>query len=197
MTIHHFICLTGYGTPFLYRRFASEGMVGMFLSDISNPFLNLRLCFDCIDDNTIGNFLRFLFRNGDVDSTECKRKGNLIKAINDVIFVVTFCIGRTFGYEFLVYYIHTSQAPLHFKLLVLGLWFLSYVWLWEIINKTSDVLATKVFPGNVILDKIHKFIKKCKPYLPVYLLVCAWMTSRHMMRYHGVYAYLIGIFASK
>ena len=122
----------------------------MFICEISNPFINLRLCFDCMDDLSIGNLFRFLFGGGDVDNTECIKRGNMIRKINDIIFVVTFITARPLGIDILGYYIHTSQAPLHFKLTTMGLWFLSYIWIWEIINKVSKVLAMEVFPGNKV-----------------------------------------------
>lgn len=165
------MCLAGYGTPFLYRRFASEGLVGMFVAEISNPFLNMRLIFEYMPDNSIANFFRFLFRSGNVDGAENKRRANLIRTINNVIFIIIFSIARPLGMEILGYNIHNSQAPLHFKISVMALWFLSYIWLWEIINKASKILATDVFPNNRILGETYKAMKAIRPYFPVYLMV--------------------------
>ena len=148
--MHHTFCLIGYCTPFLYGRFASEGLVGMFLTEISNPFLNLRFVLDNIDDISIANFFRFLFSSDNCDGAENKRRANLIRTINNVIFISLFSISRPYGLEILGFNIHTSQAPIHFKLTMVSLYFLSYVWLWEIINKASKILATDVFPGNMI-----------------------------------------------
>ena len=42
LAVHHIMAVISYSTPFFYRRFGSECMMGMVIGELSGPFLALR-----------------------------------------------------------------------------------------------------------------------------------------------------------
>ena len=187
--IHHVISIIGASVPFLYRRFGSEVAFATFLGEISGLFFQLRSVLPFIGNNSLANSFKFLFRNHNVDNAERKRRAELIRSLNEMTFVVTFIIARTFGFEFLGHQIQISKHPLILKLPFL--WFLSYFWLWDIVNKCTKVLATEIFPDSEISKKVYSFFKSIRPLKPLYLLTMLWYTSRHLLTYYKIYDYLM------
>jgi len=146
LTIHHVMAVIGYGTPFLYRRYGSESIFGMFVGEFSGPFLAMREILPLISDRKLASVSRFMYSSDAKDEVEENKRAENVRTINDIIFMITFVIARTWGTEYLFYYIHHSAAPLYFKLQASGLWFLGFVWLWEIFNKASKIFAIDLFP---------------------------------------------------
>jgi len=190
LIVHHTMAVIGYGTPFLYRRYGSESIFGMFLGEISGPFLAMREILPYVSDRALSNLSRFFYSNIPEDEVEEHRRAENVRTTNDFIFMITFIIARTCGFEYLFYYIHNSAAPLYFKLQASGFWFLGFVWMWEIFNKASKLFALELYPKNKIFNSMYKFFKAIRPLLPVYLLSILWYTNRHLLVQYKVYDYL-------
>jgi len=132
---------------------------------------------------------RWFYSSDATDEKEETRRAGTVKALNDVVFMLTFILARTFCLDILLYTMHRSSLHLLFKLQSSGLYFLSYIWIWEIVNKAAKLFAVDLFPTVKIFSLVYKFFKSIRPLMPVYLLLMLWYTHRHLIAYYGVYDY--------
>ena len=186
---HHILSLFIFGMPILYNRLGSESTIGIWFGEVSGPFVNLRDIFPLINHITLANTFAFLYSKKNVDAKEQKKRADFIILVNELIFVVTFIIARTYGFGYLVKEISYSQAPLLYKISINGMWFVSMIWLWQIAHKMSKILSLELFPNSFIFKKIYQILRTIRPIQPAFLLFSAWYTNRHTLAFHGVYEY--------
>jgi len=163
---HHVMAIMGFSFPFLYNRWSSFAVFGMFLAEVSGPFLSMRKILPWLDNV----------------------KGWVADA-NDITFMVVFLTARIWGQEFLFYNMGYSTVPLFYKLQGTGLWFVAYIWIWQIYHKTVSLFGKKLFPESWFWKlqlKMSIFTRKVKLFYWAYLLVVFVYTHRFVFDYHGV-----------
>lgn len=91
MLLHHLFSIFGFGTPWLWKRFGSESVIGLLIAEITGPFLTYR------------KIAPYIWEKNQV-------------IINDAIFMSLFIYVRVKYLEWLFFHIHLSDAPIFFKL---------------------------------------------------------------------------------
>ena len=186
MNLHHIMAITGYGTPWVYRRYGSFSITGLFVGEFSGPFQTLRNILPYMDDKKLSTY--FYGEKGQNKELQHKQAENL-RIINDLIFMVTFVFARMFLCEWLFFWIQYSDAPLYFKMQSSGLWFISFIWLWEIANKTVKLFADTLFPHINAFKILYGFLKKARPFMSVYLVWAFVFSNRYIFDYYGFWSW--------
>jgi len=78
--LHHILAIIGFGFPFVYNRWGSFAVYGMFLGEVSGPFLTMRKILPWLDNLS-----------------------DWVADANDIVFMLVFLTARIWGQEFLAH----------------------------------------------------------------------------------------------
>lgn len=115
--------------------------------------------------------------------------------MNDLIFMTVFVYVRVRYCEWLFVRIHLGESPFFFKFQTFGLWYASYVWIWQICNVFSKQMTEYYFPNSSFWSDVYILIKKARKYIVVYHVVVFLYTSRYLFAFYG-YDFGVKIFGS-
>lgn len=154
---HHAIVLIACFFPLAYRRYGTESIYAMLITEISGPFYHLR------------SILPFI-------------GSDLLKKVNDIVFMVVFTIARTVVISPVMRQTqYDKNAPLLFKLQQFGLWYLSLIWCWQIANSAAKILKEDIFPGWGIFRAFYGFMRYIRKFWVLFYIIALIYTSRFLI----------------
>lgn len=121
--IHHLVCIVGLGAGLTYQKCGSEMVAGLFITEISTPFLHLR---------------EFLKELGYRDTS--------LNLAADILFALVFSVGRIIGAPFLTFFALSADIPLLMKAMTLGLQVVNVFWFYKILR----IVKYKLFKPTAI-----------------------------------------------
>lgn len=110
--------------------------------------------------------------------------------------MVWFIYVRSYWLEWLFFRMHYADSPLLYKLSGFGLWYISYVWIWQIINIASRTFAYDILPGLKVFETFYELMKKLRKHAWVYHLIVIVYTSRYILDFYNITDIPVKIFGS-
>ncbi|XP_057505357.1 uncharacterized protein LOC130788622 isoform X1 [Actinidia eriantha] len=119
-SIHHLVCILGFGAALAYEKCGSELVAALWISEISTPFLHLR------------EILKELgYRDTDLNLA------------TDISFAVLFTFARMVCGPYLTYVTVSANNPLLIKAMAVGLQLVSFFWFYKIARMVKYKLTRR------------------------------------------------------
>lgn len=155
---HHLTCMCCTALPIFFHAGSCETMAAILVGEITNPNMELMLIF--IEYNYTGIFA----------------------FVNKAYFAFSFIVLRTHFVGIVTYYNMYSNLPLAHKMLVVGIYGLGFVWIYEIFITTAEILKG-FMPGNKFMETLYEKMKIVDGYTKTKYIVIFAFCSRWLVDY--------------
>ena len=152
----------------LYKKFGNEFVYGFIIAECSSIFLNLRDILPYIGSN-------------------------MVNTINNVMFIIAYVVGRLYYIDNIISKIfYHVGTPLFIKLIQVTVWYMSWVWWWQIVNSFFKIGAEKT--GLSVFEKIYGFLKKARKFVWFYYGFAFVYVTRYLADYYQITSLPVQIF---
>ncbi|PSS19807.1 Transmembrane protein [Actinidia chinensis var. chinensis] len=144
-SIHHLVCILGFGAALAYEKCGSELVAALWISEISTPFLHLR------------EILKELgYRDSDINlaTDVCSLCKFRIRAIS---FAILFTFARMVCGPYLTYVTVSANNPLLIKAMAVGLQLVSFFWFYKIARLVKYKLTRRAATSKDLVE-----VRPCK-----------------------------------
>jgi hypothetical protein len=148
--LHHIFSMLGFGIPIVFNQWGCSAVIYVWICEVSGPFFQLRV----------------LLNFWNVPKT--------FETINDLVFVGVFIFCRVFLCDYCSNYLLYDNLPWFYRLPIFIILFISFVWIWEMINKLLKLINER-FPNNKFCYSLYMGLKKNRTFVCMIWFVFAFV----------------------
>ena len=100
-----------------------------------------------------------------------------------VLFLVSFIGIRGLVMPYPMYLMQMGKADFLFKIAYTGMWVISMMLIWMMINKCAKLLHS-AYPTNIMANNFYKKMREVRPYYPAYLCLSTFLATGGLIKHY-------------